>query len=270
MELSEGFLTFQQKTNNTFNERTSSIVPREISERVKKNIFDNKEGEIGNDNMDKTFTTTQPMKTFNRLRKSIIGIIERPQYEYSDYIVEKYGNELLNIFKFYCSFGDPLNTQYLTNFKWTKLLREARLIKTNNKFDGNKTNNSYAENNNDYGISYNDIDRHYFKVTNKAEKPRELIQVNSTTISLKGNEPKNKIVNSNSKIDFNTFINLLEYSCSIIFPNKDLKESIDFIITSHILPLGKNNTNKLISSHINFLMEKQTKPDLVKKSFNLG
>jgi len=263
MELSEGFLNIQQKTSNTFNEKTSFLVPREIAERVKANIFDNKDGETANDQMDGSLTTTQPMKTFNRLRKSIIGIVERPQYEYFDYIMEKYGNELLNIFKFYCSFGDPLNTQYLTNVTWTKFLREARLIKSNNKFDCNKTNNSNVETYSDYGISYTDIDRHYFKVTNKAEKPRESIQINSTTISLKGNEPKNKIVNSNSKIDFNTFINLVEYSCGMIFPNKDLKESIDFIITNHILPLGKNNSNKLISSHINFLMEKQTKPDLV-------
>jgi hypothetical protein len=263
MELSEGFLTIQQKTSKTHNRKTSAIVPKEIADKVKANIFENTEGaDFGSseNNMEGN-QSTQPNRSLNRLRRSITGIVEKPVFEHNSFILEKFGNDLMNIFKFYCSFGDPLNTTYLTNTKWTKMLREAGLIK-GGKTEG-KQYNIIVENNGEYGIPYNDIDRHYFKVTNTADKPRESVMINSTTISLKGNDPKNKIVNSNSKIDFNTFINLLEYSCGIIFPQKDFKESINYLITHHILPLAKNINNRNPSSHINFLMEKQTKPELV-------
>lgn len=40
MELSDGFLTIQQKTSKTHNRRTSAIIPKEISDKVKYNIFE--------------------------------------------------------------------------------------------------------------------------------------------------------------------------------------------------------------------------------------
>ena len=203
-------------------------------------------------------------KSITKFRKSISGIPEKLQFEHNSYILEKYGNDLLQIFKFYCAFGDPLNTQYLTNTKWTKFLREAGLIKAVKQ--ETKQFNIIVENNNEYGIPYNDIDRHYFKVTNSAEKPRDSVQINSTTISMRGSDLKAKVVNSNSKIDFSTFINLLEYTCGIIFPEKDLKESVNFVIVNHILPLTKNISNRNSSLHVNFLMEKQSKPELVRKN----
>lgn len=212
-------------------------------------------------NIDIKNTNSINNKSINKLRKSITGIQEKPQYEHSAYIMEKYGNDLLNLFKFYCSFGDPLNTKYITNTKWTKFLREAGLIKGSKQ--DTKQFNYVIESSNEYGIPYYDIDRHFFKVTNTVEKPRESVPINSSTISLKGNDPKSKIVNSNSKIDFNTFINLLEYSCAIIFPHKDFKDAIDYIIVNHILPLTKNISNRNPSLPINFLMEKETKPELV-------
>ena len=79
-----------------------------------------------------------------------------------------------------------------------------------------------------------------------------MIICNSSTISMKGNDYKEKIMNSNLKIDFTFFIN----TCGIIFPIKELKEAITYIIINHVLPVAKNLINRNPSLHINFLMEK--------------
>jgi len=41
MELSTGFATFELKTNKTHNRKNSKLIPLEIIDKVKFNIFDN-------------------------------------------------------------------------------------------------------------------------------------------------------------------------------------------------------------------------------------
>ena len=199
-------------------------------------------------------------------------------FDHSPYIQENWGNELFNIFKYYCSYGEPLNTQFMKNTKWTKFLREAGLVRTSNKQDNsmNMTKNISIESGPDYGLKFNEIDTIFFKIIsnnnynnnstnnlNVSVYSRDSMSMNSS-VYLNKDPLKKNIVNSNAKIDFSTFINILEVTCLMIIPNKNPKEAINFLITNHIIPLTQLISNKNDTSvHVNFLLEKQTTPELV-------
>lgn len=285
MELSTGFQTFELKTNKTHNRKNAKLVPTEIIEKVKFNVFDNpqpvkyllnkdidlEEGKEA-DNIN-----NQSRSIISKYRKSISGVSEKLTFDNSPFIQENWGNELFNIFKYYCSFGEPLNTQFMKNTKWTKFLREAGLIRTNTKDNSmNISKNISVDNSSDFGLKFNEIDAIFFKIisnTNNSNNNtnlnnsvyfRDTISMNSSVYLNKDSNIKKNVVNSNVKMDFNTFINLLEVTCLLIFRNKSAKDAITFIITNHILPLKQNLSIKNDSSvHVNFLLEKQTSPQLV-------
>ena len=50
------------------------------------------------------------------------------EVNYIDEILEKYSDQLLRIFQYYCSFGEPMNTNKLKSSKFQKLLKEAGLL----------------------------------------------------------------------------------------------------------------------------------------------
>ncbi len=221
----------------------------------------------------------QSRSIINKFRKSISGIIERMTFDHTPFIQENWGNELLNIFKYYCSFGEPFNTQFMKNTKWTKFLRESGLVRASigsipYKQDNN-LNTSKVENYSEYGLMLNEIDTLFFKVLsntsgisgnpNMSMCARDSLNTSMSTSMYMNRDPSRKsVVNSNAKLDFTTFLNLLEVTCLSIFAKKDPKEAITFLITNHVLPLLQNITNKNDPSvHVNFLLEKQTTPELV-------
>lgn len=161
--------------------------------------------------------------------------------------------------------------------KFNKFLKEAGLIKSpktityRNQYTYINPNFT-IDNNSDYGIKTNEIDSIFIKISNKqgssdniGKSIRESMSFNNqTNTSFKTNESqiKGNSINANSKVDFNIFINLIEYICTIIFPNKDQKESLTFLIINHILPLSQNIKNNF-HNQLEFLLEKQSKPEIV-------
>ena len=191
-------------------------------------------------------------------------------FEYTPFIQENWGNELLNIFKYYCSYGEPMNTQFMKNTKWTKFLREAGLIRGQGNVyrpeNTSKTNEIPSE----YGLKINEIDTVFFKVLTNVSAVSggmnsSVYSMNSSSSLFINKDPSRKnAVNSNTKMEFTTFLNLLEVSCLIILPKMNEKDAITYLITNHILPLTQNLNNKNDPTiHVNFLLEKQTTPELV-------
>lgn len=71
-------------------------------------------------------------------KKSTVVVTTGTDYEKYDIddddliiLFEKYHHQLLKVFQYYCSFGEPLNSTKLHAFKFNKLLREAGLLQVN-------------------------------------------------------------------------------------------------------------------------------------------
>jgi hypothetical protein len=193
MEQSQGFLNIQQKTAKTCSKKTTCLIPQEIMGQIKQNFKTKKEAVKINYN-----------------------------FEYQDYILYTYGSELSLIFKYYCSFGDSMNTVYMKSNKFAKFLNEANLI---TKVNGG------------LGIKMNEIDIIFFK----------LISLQENNIS-----DKRTTVNSYAKIDYLTFINAIEMIADHC-TSTDKKNIIDTMFVNNIIPLIKKfikKTNELSISQI--------------------
>ncbi len=180
--------------------------------------------------------------------------------ENSIYIIEKWGQELNSIFKAICLFGDPFNNMMMKNTKFTKFLREAGLIKEQreNKFSLEGSMDSSSN----YGLKINDIDVIFFKISmlgdstklnqstisnnQQSNNPNVINVLNSNKgngITWVKNEKRGSVVNSGSRIDYNTFINGIEIIAGLIFPNKPILQAIEHIV--NILPLDKKFNTKV-------------------------
>ena len=200
--------------------------------------------------------------------------------ENSHYILEKWSQELNSIFKAICLFGDPFNNMMMKNTKWTKFLRESSLIKDEKRDTKFSLENSLESS---YGLKLNDIDTIFFKISLLGDPNSKLNQTTLTTNSqatnvnvvnvlnsnagknitwIKSNK-KNAIINSGSKIDFNSFISAIEIIAGLIFPNKPIQKAIDHIMINNILPLEKKFNTKIGESQIDYLRDKQNNPELV-------
>ena len=54
---------------------------------------------------------------------------DNKQIDHNDYIIDKYGKELHQIFNYYCSFGSFSNNQHLKSTNFTKLRNLKFFIK---------------------------------------------------------------------------------------------------------------------------------------------
>jgi hypothetical protein len=271
MELSEGFLTIQTKTNKTNSKKTSFIIPKDILDKVKLGMKDKNDEDdynvINNTPMNNDEENAELFEKSHRqskLRKSVLGNF-RDLCEHSNFIIEKFGNQLNAIFKFYCSFGDPMNTNYMKSKNFIKLLKEANLIKSSNTIS-----NAYVDNYNNIGIKMNDVDVIFVKLTGISPSLGGNITSNnlnnshisscrntSTNSSFTFSKIKrNSAVNSNAKIDFNGFINSIEIISLHIFPNKNELEAIEYIINNNILPLYDKLSYKNNDIYQLFIKEK--------------
>jgi hypothetical protein len=292
MELSDGFLSLQHKTSKTHSRKTTCIIPREILEKVKVAInskFSEDENlrfqQSEDINDAKSAEMIEQNYRASKIRKSVLGNF-KDLFEHTDYILQKYGNQLNSIYKFFCSFGDPLNTTYMKTNKFSKFLKEAGLIKTlsfnlpNQNMTSNTPINSLnTTSNGNIGIKMNDIDVIFFKLAGVSSSNMErsrgvsgsrLDQSQMSSLSrdraMSPNISKRgTIINSNAKIDFNGFINSIEIISLQIFPNRNELEAIDYIVINHILPLLEKFTHKNNDTLISVNKEKNENRDFVRK-----
>jgi len=212
MQLSEGFLNLQKKTSRTHSRKDSLMISKSLLETINTNNINNENSIL----FDKGILT-------NRTEKSQL-FQSNNNFEklcnYTTYINEMYGNHLINIFKGFCSFGDPLNTQYMRSKVFMKLLKEANLI------------NISTQNKLKYSLIF----------SNKIEKKKpglKVTDVDSLFIKLASNSNSSSNFNSSkvlsgNKIEYKTFLNAIEVIARILFPNENPKKSIDIIVKDYI------------------------------------
>ena len=278
MELSKGFNNIQQKTSKTNSYKFSFILNKELSNKIKAEI-ENNLNEIkkqNNNNLEKRddYENIQRQK---KLKLSIKNNFKNI-FEHNNYITDRYGAKLSDLFKNYCCFGDPLNTTWMKSNKFSKLLKDANLLILNNNTNHN-TNfpKQYKETK---GIPVNDIDVFFIKLSSSNNSHnqnsnsstnffgslqlRDLsmntyisngTNTNKNTLNLtrssyssslspnkiKDFQKRNNISNTNSaKIDFIGFINAIEIISLNIYPEKNEFDAMDLIVTKHLFPLLNN------------------------------
>ena len=230
IELSDVFKKKKKKTNKTHNDKQSIIIQQELIDKINNEL----NGDEENNNN-------------KSMLQSSIKKFENYEPEYSNYINEVYGNHLLNIFKGMCNFGDQFNYKNMKSKSFMKFLKESNLIKT--------------KENKNFGLEMNEIDTLFIKLSllNQNIKNTYLGKINDSTTTVN---------NSNAYIDFDTFIIGIEIISRFIYPNLEIKEAIDNIITQNILPNLINNPNieKIIEvdDKIEHLKELQNSEDFIK------
>jgi len=240
MELSIGFQRLMEKSLKTNTKKNSILITKEILEKVNTQIYEKKEEEEkANASQDNEIQLTGFKNTFSKFQGKVKDSIYN-NIEHYNYITEKYGKDLFIIFKYYCSFGDAMNTEYLKASNFTKLYKEANLIYNNN------------QNNSEYGIKFNDFDVIMVKIVG-ADNNSNHIKKNNNAV----------------KIDFQIFINSIEVISKIIFENHvQIQEKIDMIVEKNLLPLSKNIKNNY-KNQINFDIMKKKEETEIKNLSNL-
>jgi hypothetical protein len=296
MEMSDGFTQLEKKTNKTHSRKTSYILPKEMLDSVKDVI----NAKMNNDNFmiydmenlndAKNAELIQKNNRKTKLRKSVLGNF-KDLFEHTNHLLEKYGNQLNAIFKYYCSFGDPLNTTQMKINKFSKFLREAGLIKSNSS-NNSLLNSSSLLNvsvSQIFGIKLTDIDVIFFKLSAVSNQTANNINTQSngsdifnitrgsfnlnqsqiSVISLSSNSPtsfakRGSVINANAKIDFTGFVNSIELISLQIFPDRNEIEAIDYIMTSNIIPLIEKFAGKSNEQYQVIIKEKKENPKFVK------
>lgn len=256
MQLSEGFSCIESKTSTTHSIKRSYIVPLEVFDKIR--------ATIPNDNESVNISNIQD-ETLHRklkLRKSIVSNFKNI-FEHSNYILGKYANKLQLIFKYYCSFGDPMNTLYMKSNKFLKFLKESNLLKNNY---------SHFQ---EPGLKTSDVDIIFVKLSNNSENNllssslNGTINTNFNTIVEKKNSPikerRNSFTNSGQKLEFVGFINAIEIISLLLYPDTEELLAIDTVINGKILPLldkFEGKSNNLLNQVIN---ERESNPKFVIK-----
>ena len=233
IELSEGFLNIQKKTNKTHNDKQSIIIQQELLDRISDELNEENTNEENNNNQS--------------VFQSNIKKFENYEPEYSNYINEIYGNHLLNIFKGMCNFGDQFNYKNMKSKSFMKFLKDSNLVK--------------IKDNNNFGLKLNEIDTLFIKLS--------LINENLKNPTIKkSNEKRTTVNNSKAYINFETFLIGIEIISKLIYPNLETKEAIDKIINENIFPNTLNNINiekiKEIEDKIENLKDLQSSEDFIK------
>lgn len=264
MEMSDGFLNIEKKTFKTHTTNYSVILTKELLERLKLNN-------------DQSNTNFNPGSHHNHdIMINGKSVIHHNNYreicDMSSYIMETYGDQLSLIYKGFCSFGDPFNTKFMKSKKFTKLLLEAQLIspyydkhnkttiqmneidvifiKLSQLSENQNLNNTNIYNNNE--TMHHGCFTHHASTNNMMSYQSILSENNSETKNKLMKTKSTKIINSNAKIDFDTFIIAIEVIARFIFPGANPKESVDYIIKEHIL----KNISPLIIERIRQVEEK--------------
>lgn len=275
IEISEGFMNFELKTNKTHSEKTSSIVKQELLEKIinnlepktTTNIEENTNTNVieGNDNTNNIDINKEIIKenesTINN--NSVVNtnnylMNDNYQTEFSNYLNEVYGGELLQIFKGICNCGDQLNYKYMKSKAFLKFLVESNLVKVNGKTM--------------FGLKMNEVDTLFVKLSllnsslnsnEETENPEQ----SENDLEIIANCRRKTKKNVQAKIEFETFLIGIEIIAKVIYQNLPSKEAIDKVINEHIFPnLGAAYGAKIkaIEDKIDLLKELQTNEDYIK------
>lgn len=182
----------KSKGNDIYFKRTllKNIIPilpldhEEISKSLIESLYKKQETEEKEGNsQNRNEKTTKRVSSIRIIRNSL-----------SDHITSKYGDDLLSIFIYYCSFGDNENTSKLKITKFYKFLEESNLLKSKNRqLKAEEYKDIYniqeRDNNNCY-LNKDDVDIIFFRViksTNENEKtsPKKKMTIISSTTNKK-------------------------------------------------------------------------------------
>ena len=236
IEESEGFGNFTKINNINRNYKTSSIIPPNFSIKFisKNEKEENKEN--NNDEID--------INIDNYEKIDINKNIETYQPKYINYINEKYGKDLLSLYKTLVNFGDQFNFHYMKSKAFYKFLFDSNLIK-------HKQNN--------FGLKINDVDIFFIKMC-------ILMKNNEKLLNKKNNNNSSTINVSYGEIDYPTFIISIEILSRFLFSNIPPKEAIDTLIIEYLLnnnEIIKSNKINEIDKKIENLKELQNNEDII-------
>ncbi|KAL4468635.1 hypothetical protein ABPG74_005138 [Tetrahymena malaccensis] len=146
MEVSEGFLNIQKKTHMTNNSHTSLLIPTNLVMRLSQNksidwstprtsqycSFRSKLNSGLQSTRQQSFfnppASGSPSRNNSNLRKSFLA--EKLGQSFANInVFEKNNENLQKIFKYYCSYGEPMNQATLKTFKLIRLLTDAGIMK---------------------------------------------------------------------------------------------------------------------------------------------
>ncbi len=291
MEMSEGFINLEKKTNKTHSIRNATIVTKSLLEKLQKQnrIYGSNNSIIFDNNNYKENNNTMNLFGPRNLEEKRQSLMYNNNYleicELSSYIQEKYREDLLHIFRAFCSFGDPLNTKFLRTKMFTKLLVEANLIHVS----------STDRNPSGIGLKFNDIDTIFIKLaslpSNTTENPTNTIEpfvtshgvlhtYNSNTNNISFSNPvqsdcsvnysfynantkKKTPINSYAKIDFDTFIIAIEVLARLLLADLPVREAVDYIVNEHLFRFLSEyvNKSKISNLKIEYLRKQQSERD---------
>lgn len=124
IELSEGFLNLEKKTMKTHSKKTATLIPQSVLNNLKL-IYSDKLINCERSSLlsGRDEERKQAYQSNIRLATNYKEICE-----FTQYINENWGDELINIFKGYCAYGDYLNTKFMTSKKFFKFLNDCKLL----------------------------------------------------------------------------------------------------------------------------------------------
>jgi hypothetical protein len=279
MEMSEGFLSLERKTNKTHSLKSATIIGKSLLEKLQKHNKQAGNNSIIFDAKENSMILFGPRNLEEKKQNLLYNNNYLEICELSSYIEKTYGDQLLHIFQAFCSFGDAMNTKYLRTRMFTKLLMEAHLIhiSTGNS-DEIKTNTKKKE----IGLKFNDIDTIFIKLaslpSNNTETISNTIEKFSTSPMSKtslhnnsnlsfnnpnplqadispnfsfynSNNKKKTPINSYAKIDFDTFIISIEVIARLLLPDASPKDAVEYIINEHLLHYLTDYVNKTKQSY---------------------
>lgn len=103
----------------------------------------------GRDNLQSTVSKYESTNgaVFNNTTEAIKMQEEELKYGQDiEELQEKYCDKLVPLFQYFCSFGEPLNTNKLKSSKFVKILKDSEIIKTNNQQNIRHLYGGYDEN----------------------------------------------------------------------------------------------------------------------------
>lgn len=275
----------KSKGNDIFYKRTllKNIIPilpldhEEISKNLIESLYKKQETEEKEGNsQSKKEKTTKRVSSIRIIRNSL-----------SNRITSKYGDELLSIFIYYCSFGDNENTSKLKITKFYKFLEESNLLKRKNRQlkaeEYKDIYNIQERDNKDCYLNKDDVDIIFFRViksNNENEKisPKKKMTIVSSTMNRKsvGNSifmKKETITEKTEKTQFSRMSSLNSNSNrKSEFYNKNrlssVNENMKFDKKSSLKRSSSVNAGSAIMSFDEFVLSIEIISKLIERKIN--
>eukprot|EP01022_Parablepharisma_sp_SALTPOND_P020353 TRINITY_DN368_c4_g1_i1.p2 TRINITY_DN368_c4_g1~~TRINITY_DN368_c4_g1_i1.p2 ORF type:complete len:718 (-),score=69.14 TRINITY_DN368_c4_g1_i1:6194-8347(-) len=267
MELSNGFVNLEKKTNRPHTARTSLLPPDQIimkvmqergqSERSEERPLESSE-----------HIPEEPIEKAGKAEEYGSENLEHPPTkegpEVASEIVDKYNEQLYNLFQRYCSYGEPLNTTRLKSAKFLKILKDCGLV-SGQPFGTSQSRMGTSR------LKSVDADLIYTKVTG-IKLPTDMLQAGpsmsgmSIMMSTMGGpklterpstspEKGPKILDFNRKrttpstpigrmMDFEQFISALHLIGQKIMPEMDPGQSFERLVEDWLLPLDRGTASE--------------------------